>query len=128
MADQKPAAPVKSKVEALAQLERQRREVTEQIAAYRAEALAEIVGTATGQAEQIGISAEELAQAFAKSAKHATKGGAASRAAAPAKYRNPKNQDETWSGRGRKPQWVVDALAGGATLESLQIAPAPAKG
>ena len=25
------------------------------------------------------------------------------------KYRNPKNPDETWTGRGRKPLWMVKA-------------------
>lgn len=25
------------------------------------------------------------------------------------KYRNPKNPDETWTGRGRKPRWMVKA-------------------
>lgn len=25
------------------------------------------------------------------------------------KYRNPKNPDETWAGRGRKPLWMVKA-------------------
>ncbi|MGY6697072.1 MAG: H-NS family nucleoid-associated regulatory protein [Roseinatronobacter sp.] len=26
-----------------------------------------------------------------------------------------------WSGRGRKPRWVVDALSSGKTLEDLSI-------
>lgn len=33
------------------------------------------------------------------------------------KYQNA--QGQTWSGRGRRPQWMIDALAAGATLESL---------
>jgi len=48
----------------LGQLEAQRREITAQIAAGRTEALAEIVGQALSQAEQIGVAADELAQAF----------------------------------------------------------------
>ncbi|MGD9804999.1 MAG: H-NS family nucleoid-associated regulatory protein [Hyphomicrobiaceae bacterium] len=28
----------------------------------------------------------------------------------PVKYRNPANSSETWSGRGRKPNWLVAAL------------------
>lgn len=27
-----------------------------------------------------------------------------------AKYRNPDNADETWTGRGRKPNWLVERL------------------
>ncbi len=37
------------------------------------------------------------------------------------KYANPEDSDQTWSGRGRKPKWVVDALAKGKSLEDLAI-------
>ncbi len=35
------------------------------------------------------------------------------------KYRNPENPALTWSGRGKRPQWVVEYLASGKTLEEL---------
>ncbi|WP_299642642.1 H-NS histone family protein [uncultured Ruegeria sp.] len=38
-----------------------------------------------------------------------------------AKYRNPENPDQTWTGRGRKPQWVHDALTAGADISELEI-------
>ena len=38
-----------------------------------------------------------------------------------AKYANPANPAETWTGRGRKPKWVEAALASGKTLEDLTI-------
>jgi DNA-binding protein H-NS len=38
------------------------------------------------------------------------------------KYRNPENPAETWSGKGKRPAWVEAALAGGKSLESLEIA------
>lgn len=38
-----------------------------------------------------------------------------------AKYRNPLHAEQTWTGRGRKPQWVLDQLAQGKTIESLAI-------
>jgi len=38
-----------------------------------------------------------------------------------AKYKNPANPDQTWSGRGRKPQWVHDALKAGADISDLEI-------
>ena len=34
---------------------------------------------------------------------------------------NPADSSQTWSGRGRKPQWVHDAIANGATLDTLKI-------
>lgn len=43
------------------------------------------------------------------------------RAPVEAKYRHPGNPSLTWSGRGRKPQWFLDAVAAGTTPESLAI-------
>ncbi len=37
------------------------------------------------------------------------------------KYRNTNNNEETWTGRGRKPTWLVDALAAGRKLEDFAI-------
>ncbi|MBR3372170.1 MAG: H-NS histone family protein [Rhodobacteraceae bacterium] len=37
------------------------------------------------------------------------------------KYANPANRSETWSGRGRKPRWVVAALESGKSLDDLAI-------
>jgi len=42
-------------------------------------------------------------------------------APAVAKYRHPGNAALTWSGRGRKPQWFVDALEVGTTPGELAI-------
>jgi DNA-binding protein H-NS len=38
-----------------------------------------------------------------------------------AKYVNPENPTQTWSGRGQQPKWVKEALAQGKTLEQLSI-------
>jgi len=43
------------------------------------------------------------------------------RALAPPKYANPANSADTWTGRGRKPRWFIDALASGRTPEDLSI-------
>ena len=45
----------------------------------------------------------------------------ATRAPAVAKYRHPENAGITWSGRGRKPQWFVEALAAGKTVSQMEI-------
>lgn len=39
----------------------------------------------------------------------------------PPKYRHPENSEITWSGRGRKPKWVVEALNKGKSLDDLKI-------
>ena len=38
-----------------------------------------------------------------------------------AKYRNPNNSDETWSGRGKKPKWIIKLEKSGHNLEQLLI-------
>lgn len=37
------------------------------------------------------------------------------------KYRNTENSEETWTGRGRKPTWLVEALAAGKDLEDFAV-------
>lgn len=37
------------------------------------------------------------------------------------RYRNPDNQFETWSGKGRQPKWVKAHLAAGRALSDLEI-------
>lgn len=43
------------------------------------------------------------------------------RAPATAKYANPADSSDTWSGRGRKPRWFAAALAAGKTPEDLAL-------
>lgn len=38
-----------------------------------------------------------------------------------AKYADPANPDNTWSGRGRKPKWLVAALENGASVENFAL-------
>lgn len=44
------------------------------------------------------------------------------RGKAAAKYRNPDNAEETWTGRGRKPNWMVALLKKGAKMDKFLIA------
>lgn len=39
----------------------------------------------------------------------------------PPKYRNPEDPTQTWSGRGRQPAWIKDALARGEDLDTFLI-------
>lgn len=43
------------------------------------------------------------------------------RAPASAKYANPANPSETWSGRGRKPRWFDAALKSGKRPDDLTV-------
>ena len=64
------------------------------------------------KAELLDIPVEELLRAVK---------GKKSKKSVDAKYRNPMNEKETWTGRGRKPKWVIDLLASGGDLESVTI-------
>jgi len=64
------------------------------------------------RADEIGVSLEEMFKAPAT--------GKPRGKAAP-KYQNPANSSEIWTGRGRKPGWVRNALAAGKTLDQLLI-------
>ena len=61
-------------------------------------------------AEESNASIEEILQAGEKLEKKRS-----------IKYRNTDNDEETWTGRGRKPTWLVDALAAGSQLEDFAI-------
>ena len=63
-------------------------------------------------AKKLGYTLAELAEGKAK----------LTRSPAAPKYRNPENPALTWSGRGRKPQWFVEAMAAGTTVKDLTIA------
>jgi len=43
------------------------------------------------------------------------------RAPAKVKYKNPANPSDTWTGRGRKPNWVTAHLAKGGQLDDLSV-------
>lgn len=69
------------------------------------------------RAAESGFSLSELL-ALAAGGK---KAGAAKKTAGVAQFANPANPEQTWTGRGRKPQWVLDFLAQGGDLDGLRI-------
>lgn len=65
---------------------------------------------------------EEIAEACNSSIEDILKAGEQLEKKRSIKYRNPSNEEETWTGRGRKPTWLVNALAEGKELEDFAIA------
>ncbi|MCB6177898.1 H-NS histone family protein [Rhodobacter sp. Har01] len=63
------------------------------------------------KAREMGFSLEELT------------GAPATRKRTPsaAKYANPANRSDTWTGRGRKPRWFSEALAKGKKPEDMAV-------
>lgn len=96
----------------LEELQAHQREVEAAIKGYekkrRADALAAVRETARAH----GYTLEELMGAK-PAAKAATKGAA--------KYANPADPSQTWTGRGRQPGWVKEALAAGKSLDTMAI-------
>ena len=69
---------------------------------------------AEAAARKHGFSLEEVTGGTSASKKTA-------RSPAPAKFKNPDNASQTWSGRGRQPEWYKSAIAGGKKPEDLKI-------
>ena len=66
-------------------------------------------------AQQAGMSVEELLATIAKQ----PKGGKEPKVKP--QYRNPSNESQTWTGRGRQPHWIAEGLAQGKTLGDFRI-------
>jgi DNA-binding protein H-NS len=65
-------------------------------------------------AQGLGIPVEELL----------ANGGAKSKSSGKtvqAQYQNPADNAQTWTGRGRKPRWIAEGLAGGKSLDDFRI-------
>jgi len=42
-------------------------------------------------------------------------------AAPEVRYRNPKDPSQTWTGRGRRPSWLLEAMDNGVALEKFAV-------
>ena len=95
----------------LGELKKMQKDVAKAISTYEDRQKAEARAKVEALARDLGYSLTELVGTETKS----------TRAPAAAKYRHPENAALTWSGRGRKPQWFVAALAAGSTASDLGI-------
>lgn len=68
-------------------------------------------------ARERGLNPSDLAELAGKRTKRV--GGGTTAGAA--KYANPHDSSQTWSGRGRRPAWAAAHLAQGGTLDQLAI-------
>jgi len=95
----------------LTELRKLHKDIAKAITTYEDRQKAEARAKVEAFAKELGYPLAELVGTDTKIA----------RAPAPAKYRHPENPALTWSGRGRKPQWFVDALVGGKMAEDLAL-------
>jgi DNA-binding protein H-NS len=96
----------------LEELENHRKEVEAAIRDYEKKRKAEALTAVRATAKEHGFSLEELL---------GTKPPQKSGSKGVPKYANPADPSQTWTGRGRQPNWVKEALAQGKTLESMAI-------
>jgi DNA-binding protein H-NS len=95
----------------LGELKKMQKDVGKAISTFEDRQKAEARAKVEVLARDLGYSLAELVSTETKT----------TRAPAAAKYRHPENPALTWSGRGRKPQWFVDALEAGKTASDLTI-------
>ena len=101
-----------------------RRKVDRAIESIDARTLEKARREARQLAQSYGVALGDLIEAPKSGVKSAAKPKArkpAGRGKVAPKYRDPANPKVTWSGRGRTPKWVAEALAGGATLADLAV-------
>lgn len=95
----------------LPELKDLRKKLDKAIAGYEERRRQEAIAAAEAAAREKGFSLSELAGNVKKSRKPVTS----------AKFRNPDDPQQTWSGRGRQPAWFKEALASGKTEEELLV-------
>lgn len=93
----------------LDELKSLRKNVDATIASFELRKKAKARAELEQMAKELGYSLDEILRVKARSAK-----------AAP-KYRNPEDPTATWSGRGRRPKWLEEALNAGADLGDFLI-------
>ncbi|CAM4438155.1 hypothetical protein F901_01354 [Acinetobacter dispersus] len=96
-------------------LKRLQAEAEALIASKKDQAIEDAYNQIIAIADAIGFSVEELLEVGEQKRKKTT------RKAVEPRYRNKSNTEETWTGRGKQPRWLVAELEKGAKLEDFLI-------
>ncbi|TCO72332.1 H-NS family nucleoid-associated regulatory protein [Rhodovulum euryhalinum] len=94
----------------LAELKQLRKDVDVAIASFKDREKAKARAALEEKAKEFGFSLDEI---VGKKTRRSAK--------SVAKFRNPENPSDTWSGRGRRPKWLEEALNKGASLDDFLI-------
>jgi len=95
----------------LKELKALQKQVADQISGYEQRKKMEALAAVEEKAKSLGFSLNDLVSATATKKRKPAK----------AKYANPENKSETWTGRGRRPRWVEAALKAGKSIDDLAI-------
>lgn len=69
-------------------------------------------------AQSVGVPLKDLIAAGGRGVKAGAKSGSGSVAV---RFRNPDNESQQWTGRGRQPKWVKEWVEGGKSLDKLRV-------
>ncbi|MFG0636783.1 H-NS histone family protein [Acinetobacter soli] len=96
-------------------LKRLQAEAEQLIASKKDQAIEDAYNQILEVAERVGYSVEQLLEYGAQKRKKTT------RKSVEPRYRSKSNPEETWTGRGKQPRWLVAELEKGAKLEDFLI-------
>ncbi|EPQ2003729.1 H-NS family nucleoid-associated regulatory protein [Acinetobacter baumannii] len=97
------------------ELKRLQEEAEALIASKKDQAIEDAYNQIIEIAENVGFSVEQLLEFGAQKRKKTT------RKSVEPLYRNKNNAEETWTGRGKQPRWLVAEIEKGAKLEDFLI-------
>lgn len=95
------------------ELQKLRKDVEKALNTLEARRKSEARKAAEEAAQQHGFDLSDLLDDDRKARKSGQKN--------PPKYRNPNDATQTWTGRGRQPAWIKEALAAGKPLSDFEI-------
>lgn len=96
----------------LAELKQLHKDVTKAIDGYEERQRTEARNALEAQAREMGFTLSDLVEPARR--KNARKVN-------PPKFRHPENEELTWSGRGRRPDWINEILSNGGSLDDYAI-------
>lgn len=99
----------------LDELKKLQKDVAKAIEDYEERRRTEALAAINAKAQEMGFALSELVDGPVKKKGAKTK--------LPPKYQHPENPALTWSGRGRQPAWIKEALEAGQSLDKFLIKP-----
>ena len=95
----------------LAELKKLHKDIEKAIVSFEMRKKREALAAARAVAEENGYKLDEL---MSDSPSKKTK-------SAPPKYKNPNNESDTWTGKGRQPKWFKDQINAGVDPDTMLI-------
>jgi DNA-binding protein H-NS len=95
----------------LEELKKLQKNVNKAVDGYQDRQRKEALAAAEAAARKMGFTLAELTEGPSNKTK----------VVSPPKYRHPENTEQTWTGRGRQPEWMKDAIESGRSKDEFLI-------